>query len=88
MKPILKSRLSKRLKIIEGQVRGLEKMLEDDTYCMDIIVQSTAVIKALASFEDAVLKNHLDTHIIEQVKAGKQNQAIAEIMKVYRLAAR
>ena len=88
MNQSLKNRFLKRLKISEGQVRGLEIMLENDIYCMDVIVQSTAVINALSSFEGAVLKNHLSTHIIEQLKAGQHSQAVAEIMKVYRLSTR
>lgn len=86
MKKSLKLSLSKRLKIIEGQVRGLQKMIEDDTYCMDIIVQSTAAARALASFDEVMLKNHLSTHVIDHIKVGKQKQAIEEIMKVHRLS--
>lgn len=76
----------KRLKIVEGQVRGLQKLLEEDTYCVDIITQASAVKKAVSSFEDAVLENHLNTHVVEQMKSGAHGKAVTEVMKVYRLS--
>ena len=65
MKPMLKNKLLKRLKIIEGQIRGLQNMLHENKYCVDIITQASAVKKALSSFEDAILENHLATHVVE-----------------------
>lgn len=81
-----KSRLIKRLKIIEGQVRGLQKMIEDDVYCVDVITQSLAVKQALSGVEDAVLEGHLATHVVEQMRSGKGEKAIGEIMKLYKLS--
>lgn len=82
----LKNKLLKRLKIIAGQVRGLQGMLEADAYCVDIITQASAVKKAVSSFEDAVLKNHLSTHVVEQIKSGQHAKAVSEVMKVYSLS--
>lgn len=75
----------RRLKIIEGQVRGLQKMIEDNTYCIDIITQASAVKEALSGVEDLLLENHLATHVMHQVKTGDEEKAIAEILKVYKL---
>ena len=86
MKPILKNKLLKRLKIIEGQILGLQKMLHDNTYCVDVITQASAIKKAVSSFEDAVLENHLATHVVEQIKSGQHAKAVAEVMKVYKLS--
>jgi DNA-binding FrmR family transcriptional regulator len=86
MKSKLKQQLTRRLKIIEGQVRGLQGMVNEDTYCIDIITQASAVKKALSSFEDAMLKNHLSTHVIEQIKSGRHSQAVLEVLKVYKLS--
>ncbi len=86
MKQILKNKLLKRLKIIEGQVRGLQNMLHENKYCVDIITQASAVKKAISSFEDAVLENHLSTHVVEQIKSGQHAKAVAEVMKVYKLS--
>ena len=79
-------RLVKRLKIIEGQVRGLQKMIEDGTYCVDIMPQSLAVKQALSGVEDAVLEGHLATHVVDQMRSGKHEKAIGEIMKLYKLS--
>lgn len=81
----IKSRAVHRLKLIEGQMRGLQKMVEEDTYCIDIITQASAVKAALSGVEDLLLKNHLSTHVIDQVKNGKEDQATEEILKVYKL---
>lgn len=86
MKLSLKSKLIKRLKIIEGQARGLQGMLESDAYCIDIITQAGAIKKAVSSFEDAMLENHLNTHVVEQIQAGKRSKAVAEVMRVYKLS--
>ena len=88
MKKSVKKRLQRRLKIIEGQVRGLLKMVNEEAYCIDIITQTSAVRKALSSVEDAMLENHLSTHVVEQMKSGKSKKATAEMLKVYKLAQR
>ncbi len=75
----------RRLRIVEGQVRGLQSMVEDDKYCIDIITQASAIKEALSSFEDLLLENHLSTHVIDQVRGGKEEQAIEEVLKVYKL---
>lgn len=83
---ILKRKAIRRLKIAEGQLRGLIGMVQSDTYCVDIITQSSAVKEALSGIEDLILENHLSTHVIHQIKSGKEKRAIAEILKVYKLA--
>ena len=65
-------KLLRRLKIIEGQVRGLEKMVEDKKYCINIITQTSAIKKALSSVEDVILEKHLSTCAINQVKNKKE----------------
>jgi len=80
-----KQKLVRRLKIIEGQVRGLQTMIENDTYCIDVITQTSAVKQALTVIEDVMMENHLSTCAIAQIKGGKETKAIEEILKVYRL---
>lgn len=77
--------VNKRLRRIEGQIRGLQKMVEDDVYCVDIITQTSAVSGALKSVEDILLEGHLSTCVVKQIKSGKEKQAIEEILKVYKL---
>lgn len=75
----------RRLKIITGQVRGLEKMVQDDKYCIDIINQTEAIREALAGVRNLILKNHLLTHLAHQMKSGQKDQAVKEMMQVYTL---
>jgi len=80
-----KQKLVRRLKIIEGQVRGLQDMIGKDAYCIDVITQTSAVKQALSSIEDALMENHLSTCVVTQIKKGKEDTAIKEILKVYQL---
>lgn len=86
MKPGVKNRAQRRLKIIEGQIRGLQRLVEQDKYCVDIIHQSLAVKEALSSFENLMLENHLATHVIDQMKKGKEKKAVDEIVSIYKLS--
>lgn len=86
MKKDIKNKAIRRLKILEGQVRGLQKMVESEKYCIDIINQSLAVKQALSGVEDLLLENHLSTHVVEQVKSGKENRAVKEILDIYKLS--
>lgn len=62
--------LMNRLKRIEGQVRGLENMLEKNAYCTDILMQVAAVNAALNSFNKVLLANHLRTCVADQIRDG------------------
>ena len=83
--PQPKSKLIRRLKIIEGQVRGLQDMIGKDTYCIDVITQTSAVKQALSGIEDVLMENHLGTCVVHQIQKGKERTAIDEILKVYNL---
>ena len=69
--------LGKRLRRIEGQVRGIEKMVEDDRYCMDLLTQIGAVSKALESVALEVLDEHV-RHCVTDALASGDKQAAAE----------
>lgn len=86
MKDAIKRKAVRRLKIIAGQVRGLQRMVESEKYCIDIITQSLAVKHALSGMEDLILQNHLATHVVDQVKAGKSEKAAKEILAIYKLS--
>jgi DNA-binding FrmR family transcriptional regulator len=85
MIPHTKAALVKRLKIIEGQIRGLQDMVDKEKYCIDVITQTSAVKQALSGIEDAVMENHLGSCAIHQIQMGKEKKAREEILKVYRL---
>ncbi len=86
MKADLKKKSLRRLNLIKGQVSGLIKMVDEERYCVDIITQASAVKEALSGVEDLILENHLSTHVIEQMRNGKEKKATEEILKIYKLA--
>jgi DNA-binding FrmR family transcriptional regulator len=85
MRKDIKLKAIRRLKLVEGQVRGVQKMVDGEKYCIDIITQISAVKEALSGVEDLLLENHLTTHVIHQIKHGKEDQASKEVLKVYKL---
>lgn len=78
-------KLIRRLKIVEGQVRGLQEMIAQDQYCIDVITQTSAVKQALSNIEDVLLQNHLSHCALKQIKNGHEKKAMDEIIKVYQL---
>lgn len=70
-----------RLKRIEGQVRGLEKMVENDSYCVDILTQVSAVTAALNSFNKVLLASHIRTCVVDDVREG-QGEKLEELVDV------
>lgn len=85
MRQNIKSEVAKRLSRIEGQVRGLSKMVEDDRYCIDIVTQIAAVRTALRRVEEQVLKDHVGhcvEHAISSGNRAEQRRKIEELMAV------
>ena len=74
--------LMNRLKRIEGQVRGIQGMLENNAYCTDILIQVSAVNAALNSFNKALLSNHLHTCVAENVRAGN-DEVLDELVVLF-----
>ena len=85
MRKDAKSSVLKRLSRVEGQVRGLAKMVEDDRYCIDIVTQIAAVRAALRRAEEEVLRDHV-AHCVEHAIASgdpdDQRRKVAELMEV------
>jgi len=80
-----KAKIIRRLKLIEGQVRGLQKLIENDTYCIDVITQTSAVKQGLSNIEDLLLENHLGHCVVHQMQSGQIDKAKEEVIKVYKL---
>ena len=72
-----------RLKIAEGHLKKVIKMVEDKEYCIDILNQSLAVQSSLKKVDEIILENHLDTCVKDAYKKGKSKEAIEEIIKVF-----
>ena len=84
----IKKRALHRSRILTGQLKGIEKMIENEDYCIDILTQSLAVQKSLGSLNKLLVENHLKTHVTEMFDAGGEEReaAIAELLKVYELS--
>ena len=85
MRAATKQKVLRRLKIIEGQLRGLQDMVQKDTYCIDVITQTSAVKQGLSNVEDLMLESHLDTCVSHQMTSGQNVKAKSEVLKVYKL---
>ena len=84
----IKKRASHRSKIIEGQFKGLQKLIDNEAYCMDILTQSLAIQKSLASLNKLILENHLRIHVTDMMVSNEPNQqekAIEELLNLYEL---
>ena len=85
MRDEIKTSCQKRLSRIEGQVRGLSRMVDDDRYCIDIVTQIGAVRAALRRVEEEILKDHVGhcvEHAIASGNKAEQRKKIAELMDV------
>lgn len=72
--------LINRLNRIEGQIRGIKRMLEEDAYCTDIITQVAAANAALNSFNKELLSTHIKTCVTDDIKAGK-TETVDDLLK-------
>ena len=82
-----KQDLTTRLKSIEGHVRGVQRMLDEDAYCMDIIKQIKAVQQALERVSALTLENHLNTCVATAIRSedtDEQDRVVREIMDVFK----
>jgi DNA-binding FrmR family transcriptional regulator len=91
MQPAAKTSCQKRLGRIEGQVRGVARMVAEDRYCIDVLTQLSAIRAALRRVEDEVLRDHVGhcvEHAIRSGDAEEQRRKVAELMEVFARAER
>ena len=88
MKSEIKRKVIRRLKILEGQIRGLQKMVEKESYCIDILQQSLAVQNALKEVDGLILNQHLHQCVSEAFKKGEKpkENSIRELLRIYKLS--
>ena len=85
---LIKKRALHRTKILQGQMKGLEKMIDNEEYCMEILTQSLAIQKSLSSLNKLVLENHLRTHIGDMLGSKDEKvkeKAFKDMLKLYEL---
>ncbi len=76
-----------RMNIIKGQLEGLQRMIENEEYCMDLLNQSLAIQNSLKSLDAILLERHLSTHVPHQFK-HEESKAITEIMDLFKRVAK
>jgi DNA-binding FrmR family transcriptional regulator len=84
----IKRRALHRSKILQGQLKGVEKMIDNEEYCMNIITQTLAIQKSLSSLNKLIVENHLKTHIPDKLSSSnkqQQSEAINELLGLYEL---
>jgi DNA-binding FrmR family transcriptional regulator len=81
-----KTEVLKRLSYIEGHLKGIRKMVDEDRYCVDIVRQTYAVRMAIAKLEAIILENHLQTCVPEAITNGQAKEVIEELIQLYHLA--
>lgn len=85
--PEKKQELTNRLKSVEGHIRGIQRMIEEDVYCMDILKQVKAVQQALERVSALTLETHLNTCVATAIRSedeGEQTRVVREIMDVFK----
>lgn len=76
-----KKKLTRRLNVIEGQVRGINQMIADDRYCDDVLIQITAVCKSLQTLGNSILENHMKTCMTNDIQMGNL-EIIEDVMQL------
>jgi len=83
-----KQQALKRLAYIEGHLKGIRKMVEEEQYCVDILKQTYAVQRAIDKFEALMLQGHLSTCVVEGIKEGREQEVVGELNALFELAQR
>ena len=78
-------KLMNRLNRVEGQIRGLKRMLENDAYCPDILIQAAAASAALNAFNRELLSNHIHTCVVNDIKEGKEETVDELVDTIYKM---
>ncbi|MEA2641763.1 MAG: CsoR family transcriptional regulator, copper-sensing transcriptional repressor [Chloroflexota bacterium] len=77
-----------RLATIEGHLRGIRRMIEEDTYCIDVLKQTHAVQRAIGKLEDVLLQGHLASCVPTAFAEGRGSEAVAELAELFDMARR
>ena len=83
-----KADVLKRLAYVEGHLKSVRRMIEEDTYCVDVLKQMYAVRRGIEKAETKVLDGHLHHCVLEAVEEGRQEEVFAELLELYEMANR
>ncbi|PJE69762.1 MAG: transcriptional regulator [Candidatus Staskawiczbacteria bacterium CG10_big_fil_rev_8_21_14_0_10_38_10] len=87
MKKSIKKQLLNRMNYISGHLEGIKKMVKDDKYCIDIIMQNEAVLAAIRKINEMILENHLNTCVTQAIKERSERERkkkFKELLKIYK----
>lgn len=83
MKPETKHDVTARLRSVAGHLRAVERMVEKDAYCVDVLKQTMAIEKALERVDAVVLESHLQTCVADAFREGRSAKTIAELAEIF-----
>lgn len=87
--PKIKARALHRAKIIKGQLEGLIRAIESESYCHSLLLQSLSIQRSLKSLDHLMLESHLKIHVVKQMQSkAEQQKAIKELLKVYTMSSK
>lgn len=84
MKDETRRDVAARLRSIEGHLRGVEKMVSEDKYCVDVLRQTMAIEKALARVDEVILEGHLETCVADSFREGRSRKTVGELLEIFR----
>ncbi len=87
MNNLLKKQLLNRMNYISGHLGGIKKMVKDDKYCIEIILQNEAVLAAIKKINEMILENHLNTCVTQAIKGKNEKERkrkFKELLKIYK----
>ena len=76
----------KRLSYIEGHLAGVRRMIDEDTYCVDVLKQTYAIRRAIEKMEAKMLEGHLHHCVLEAIREGRSEESFGELLELYRVA--
>lgn len=78
----------RRLAYIEGHLKAIRRMVEEDQYCVDVLKQTYAVQRAIDKFEGVLLEGHLQTCVLDGIKEGREDDVIGELAELFQISQR
>ncbi len=78
-----KASVKRRLQIIKGQINGLERMVEEDKYCVDILTLSLAIQRAMKEMDHLIMGEHMKTCVLDGIRDGRPNKVTKELMDLF-----
>ncbi len=78
----------KRMTMIEGHLRGIRKMIDEDAYCVDVLKQTYAVQRAIEKMEQVILRDHLNHCVPDGIREGRDEAVLSELAEVFTLSRR